>query len=183
MKLRRLATGIGTALGTAALCVFLFGAVATIVDQARITYATPEMQSPFLRTYTLTPVLDRFRCIKYPSGTGDGSGAGAGYGFTTHEREFYDFFVMQSSERDTLMKALIESVSFQLNSTGARITAQTGSPEEGMQFRYIAGPTIGTVTIKPPSLQAQVRIPFLRPDEMPVSVDIRIDEKWTKPEA
>ncbi len=46
-----------------------------VVDRARTTYPTSEMQSAFLRTYTLNPVLDRFRCTKHPYGEGEGFGS------------------------------------------------------------------------------------------------------------
>ncbi|MFZ0773191.1 MAG: hypothetical protein WCA49_22400 [Candidatus Sulfotelmatobacter sp.] len=183
MKIRRLVTGVGITLGVSLLGMFLVGIVAAVADQARIVYATPEMYSPFLRTYTLTPVLDRFRSTKHSYSGGDGSGSGAGYGFTTHEREFHHFFVMKSSERPALMAALVESVSSELSNTGAQIVTETGSADEGVQFRYIAGQSSGTVTIEPPSRPANARVPFLCPDEMPISVNIRIEEKWTKPGA
>jgi hypothetical protein len=180
MKLRRLLTAIGIIFGISLLCISLFGIAAAVVNQARITYATPEMQSPFLRTYTLDLVLDRFRSTRHSYGGGDGSGSGAGYGFTTHEREFHHFFVMHSSQRAALMKALIVSVSSQLNNTGAQIVAETGSAAEGVQFRYLAGPTSGTVTIEPPLPAIEGSVPFLCPGETPVSVNMRIEEKWTK---
>jgi hypothetical protein len=72
MKLRRLVTAVGFTFGISLLCVFLLAIVATVVDRARTTYPTPEMQSAFLRTYTLNPVLDRFRCAEHPYGGGEG---------------------------------------------------------------------------------------------------------------
>ena len=65
MKLRRLVAAVGITLAISLLSVFLAGVVVVVVDQARMTYATPETQSPFLRSATLTPVLNRFSSTKY----------------------------------------------------------------------------------------------------------------------
>lgn len=183
MKLRQLVTAIGTALGVSVLCVFLAGIVAAVVAHARITYSTPEMQSAFLRTYTLTPVLEHFRSNKYSFSGGEGSGSGAGRGFTTHEREFHHSFVMRASERAALMNALVEGVSLQLKSAGAQIISESGNTREGIQFVYIAGPSTGIIRIEPPSPTIHHQIPRVCPNEVSVSVNIEINEKWTRPAA
>jgi hypothetical protein len=181
MKLRQVLTAVGIMAAVFVLCVFTFAVVAAIVDQARLTYATPEMQSCFLRTYTIAPVLERFRLTTHIYSGGDGSGSGAGYGFATHEREFHYFFVMHSNKRDELMRALVDSLSSQLNITGAQIISQTGSMSEGIQFRYVAGPASGAIVVDPPSRALGGLIPFLCPDEINVSVNMRVEEKWTRP--
>lgn len=184
MKLRRLATTIGITFGISLLCVFLVAIVAMAVDRARTTYPTPEMRSTFLQSYTLAPVLDRFRCAKHPYGGGDGFGSGAGYGFTTHDRELHHFFVMKPSERAALMAALFESVASQLNSAGAQISAETGDAAAGFHFDYVIGKSRGAVSIDPLTnangARTEKAYRLLCPDSVPVSVNVRIEEKWNK---
>jgi hypothetical protein len=184
MKLRRLVAAVGITLAISLLSVFLAGVVVVVVDQARMTYATPETQSPFLRSATLTPVLNRFSSTKYPSRGSDSSSSGAGYGFATHDREFHHYFAIKSSEREALMAALVESITSQLNSAGAQIGAETGDAAEGFQFDYVTGKSRGTIRIDPlkDTNEPQEARAYgqLCPGEVPVSVSIRIEEKWIK---
>jgi len=82
------------------------------------------------------------------------------------------------------MAALVESITSQLNSAGAQIGAETGDAAEGFQFDYVTGKSRGTIRIDPlkDTNEPQEARAYgqLCPGEVPVSVSIRIEEKWIK---
>ncbi len=183
MTLPRLAKAVMIAIGSAPVCLLLVSIVWAVVDNALTVYPTPETQSAFLRTYTPARVFERFRSSKHCSHEGDAAGSGAGRGYATHQKEFEPFFVMQSRERAAFMAALAEDISSGLASTGAKIVAESGDTTDGYQFRYSSGKSIGSVTIEPPKDVDQSQVTGhepLCPGEAPISIHIRIEEKWVK---
>src|ERR1700690_2267381 len=86
--------------------LFLAPIVLFVVDRALTVYATPEMQTPFLRDYAPDGALDKFRISDYPGSTAGGTSAGAGLGFATHVKTLDQELLMRSSDRTALMAAL-----------------------------------------------------------------------------
>lgn len=91
---------------------------------------------------------------------------------------------MKASERAALMGALFESVTSQLNRAGARIIAESGDAAAGFHLEYIIGKSRGTVSIDRLRDTSQGRTEkayrLLCPDSVPISVNVRIAEKWIK---
>jgi hypothetical protein len=179
MKLPRSMQIVGIAAGSVILCAILVG----VVDNVRTVYATPEMQTQFLRVYTPDRVLDRFRNASYSGGRGSGGGAGADLGFATHEKDVDQDILMNSADRPALMAALNLDLTALLTATGAKIVSDSSNDTVGIRLHYIVGNSEGTVTVKPfeaiPGAERYVRHP-LGPGEILVWVHIVIDEKWFK---
>jgi hypothetical protein len=181
MKLQRLLRGLTTCLAIALLAAFLVLAALAVVDHEMIVYATPDMQTLFLKTYDPDRVFAKFRNAGYPGSRGSGSGAGAGLGFANHERTLEQNLIMQSADRAALTAALDQDVVSLLNATGAQILENSGNDADGFHLRYMSGKTTGTVVIKPPELVANAeRYSRLRPGEVNVWVRIRMEETWFK---
>jgi len=161
----------------------LFVVLVGVVNDALTVYATPEMQTQFLRIYTPDRVLDRFRDSKYVGGRGSGGGAGADYGFATHQKGVDEDILMNSADRPALMAALDQDVTALLTATGGQIVSDASSESDGVRLHYIVGKSEGTVTIKPPEVipspERYCRQP-IGPGEVLVWVRVLINEKWFK---
>lgn len=163
--------------------VLLVPAGLSLVDRALTVYPTPETQTQFLRAYTPSRVFDRFRDSQYPGSTAGGGGHGAGLGFATHTRGIDQELVMRSLDRTALMVALDEDVTSFLAASGAKVISKGGNDTDGIRIRYVAGKSVGTVTIKPPDPipnPGQYLRRSLGPDEIDVWVRIGIEEIWFK---
>jgi hypothetical protein len=177
MTIRRLLLAIPLAV------LFLAPIVLFVVDRALTVYATPEMQTRFLRDYAPDGALDKFRISDYPGSTAGGIGAGAGLGFATHVKTLDQEFLMRSDDRTALMAALDRDVASRLDTTGAKVISETGNDTDGIRLSYVAGKSTGTVTIKPLdpiSDPGQYLRQSLGAGEEAVWVRIRIEETWFK---
>jgi len=177
MTTRRLLLGISLA----ALFLALTGLA--VVDRVLTVYATPEMQTQFLRAYNPEQVFSRFRDSNYSGSRASGAAAGAGLGFATHARSIDQELVMHYGDCAALTTALDKDMSSLLTGSGAQILENTGNEAEGFHLRYVAGKTGGTVVIKPPEPLAnpeQYLRQSLGPDEVDVWVRIRMEETWFK---
>jgi hypothetical protein len=128
-------------------------------------------------------VFERFRYSSRVSHESDSETSGAGHGFAAHRKEFDTFFVMQSRERTPFLAALAEDISAELASTGAKILSLSGNTAAGLQFHYLTGRSSGSVTIEPPKDVDQSEVTGrepLSPGDAPISIRIRIEEKWAK---
>ena len=120
-------------------------AVPLIWDRVHTFYPTPETESAFLKSYTPTNVLDRF---KDEGGSYLGSRtAVACHDSVTHAATFDGYFALRSEEWMPLMDALRDDVAAQLVGNGARILNQGGDARAGFHFDYKLGKTVGSVTI------------------------------------
>jgi hypothetical protein len=179
MKLPRSIQIVGIAAGSAIVSAMLVG----VIYNVRTVYATPEMQTQFLRIYTPDRVLDRFRNSTYSGGRSSGGGAGADLGFATHQKSIDQDILMNSVDRPALMAALDQDMTALLTATGAHIVSDSSDDSVGIRLHYIVGNSEGMVTVKPfeaiPGAERYVRHP-LGPGEILVWVRIVIDEKWFK---
>lgn len=161
--------------------VLLVPAGLFLVDRALTVYPTPETQTQFLRTYAPSRVFDRFRDSQYPGSTVSGGGHGAGLGFATHTQGLEQELVIRSSDSTALMAALDEDVTSFLTASGAKVISQTGNDADGIRVHYVAGKSVGSVTIKPPDPipnPGQYLRRSLGPGEIDVWVRIGIEETW-----
>src|SRR5580692_4034679 len=129
MKLPRSIQIAGVAAGTALLCAIFVG----VVYNVRTVYATPEMQTQFLRSYSPDHVLDRFRNSTYSGGRGSGGGAGADLGFATHQKSIDQDILMNSVDRPALMAALDQDITALLTATGAHIVSDSSNDTVGVR--------------------------------------------------
>jgi len=168
-----------------ALLIFLAAAVFGYfvwvgIEQARLVRATPANESAFLKTYSPNPVVDRFKvaAISEESGSSEGSDIG----FAIHQREFGPTVIIHSADWIALMQALRDDIASRLAAQQAEIVEESGSAADGFTIQYASGRTRGTLLLGPLKGMPEYRISNAEPgsDQVPVSVRIRIDEKWFK---
>ncbi len=154
-----------------------------VVDDSLTVYATPEMQTAFLRAYNPDRVLDQFRTFQNIFSQGTGTGFIAGRGFATCERSFDEQLIIQSARYPALIHALNEDLTSLVAATGTPMVSETIDDVNGTVLHYRAGKTVGTVTIAPAELIASPQRYWrqsLRPGEVAIRIQIRIEEKWFK---
>jgi hypothetical protein len=163
--------------------LFTVGVVAVLLIWDRghaYYYPTPETESTFLKNYTPTKVLHRFRDEEESSYVdGDGKSAGAGHEYVTHANTFDGYFALASEKWIPLMDALRDDVATQLAGDGAHILSQSGDARSGFHFDYKLGKTVGSVTISPLSLTSVTRRRMPLPTGfVDAHTSIEVAEKW-----
>jgi hypothetical protein len=150
------------------------------IQQMRLVPATPENESSFLKSYTPSTVIDRFKIggISEDSGASDG----ANFGFAVHEREFGPTITIHAKDWVALMQALHDDVAERLAAQGAQILSETGSATDGFTIQYAVGKTRGVIALEPLKGETGNLVANAAPgsDQVTVSFRIHIDEKWTK---
>ena len=139
-----IAKRISVLLGLALLAAFGVG----LVRQFALTYPTPETESIFLKTYTPEEAMKPFVNTQRGGQQQGGTTSSAGRGVANHEKHIEAVFVIPADERAHLVSALRENLVTQLENNGARIL-QTHDACSGLELKYVAGKTKGTVTLQP----------------------------------
>lgn len=144
-------------------------------------YPTPETESVFLKTYTATPVIDRFKAMQ--SSTWQGSAdAAAGRKFVSRHKEEEHHFVIETGLETPLIDAMKDDISAKLKQQGARIISQTNSPA-GFDVRYELGQSRGIIALDPVQgvdvrmIMGRVPMP---PKTEAIMLRVRIAETWSK---
>ena len=151
------------------------------VDHFRYVYPTPENESAFLKTYTATPVIDRFKAKQSSGWQGSADGV-AGRKFVSRHKEEEHYFVIETGLEPPLMGQLKDDISDKLKQQGARIVSQTDSPA-GFEVRYELGQSRGIIALDPVQ-GADVRMIMGRvpmpPKTEAIMLRVRIAETWSK---
>lgn len=154
-----------------------------ILNDALTVYATPEMQSQFLRDYNPEQVFGHFRASSFPGSRATGGDAGAGFGFATHSKHVDQELIIRYADRGALMKTLDRDMASLLTGTGAQILENSGNDRDGFHLRYTSGKITGTAIIMPPEpIVSSVKYlrQLLRPGEVDVLIRISMKETWFK---
>jgi hypothetical protein len=151
------------------------------VDHFLYVYPTPETQSAFLKTYTATPVIDRFKAMQSSRWQGSADAA-AGRKFVSRHKEEEHYFVIETGLEPLLIGAMKEDISDKLKQQGARIISQTNSPA-GFEVRYELGQSRGIIALDP-AQGVDVRM-IMGHVPMPTKTEaimlrVRIAETWSK---
>jgi hypothetical protein len=163
--------------------ILILGATLTAyeIDRPRYVYPTPETQSAFLKSYTATPVVDRFKAKQGFSSQRSADSA-AGRKFVTHHSEEEQYFVIESELKPTLIAAMNDDIAKKLVRQGAQIVGQTDS-QSGFEVRYELGKSKGVVALDP----LQNVDPRIVMGSIPVPTGnealilrVRIAETWSK---
>ena len=171
------------------LAVMLF---LRMYGNSRTVYATPERESTFLKSYSPDATIKGFAVPNWGITGSRGDSAGSGIGEATFRKDFDPRFVIRPEDRQELITALSQGIVSTLKQTGAYLTQQTGDAENGFQFKYTQGESAGTITLGPVvrlgndhggadgSARSEPWFRFLNPDEIPVEVQMTIQETWTR---
>jgi len=165
------------------LLIFLAGWLIWFVNEARTVYPTPDTESSFLKTYTPTAVIDRFKAV--PGTTVSvGASAGADLGFATHQADFKPTLVINTGDRVAVMQALRDDIALRLTEQHAAIVEDSGSPADGFTIKYAVGKSQGTVVVEPLKSVDASSLGRLAsaPGTATVSFHIYIKEQWFKSE-
>jgi len=151
------------------------------VDHFLYVYPTPETQSAFLKTYTATPVIDRFKAKQSSSWQGSADAA-AGRKFVSRHKEEEHYFVIETGLEPPLIGKMKDDISDKLKQQGARIISQTNSPA-GFEVRYELGQSRGIIALDPvQGVDARMimgRVP-MPPKTEAIMLRVRIAETWSK---
>jgi hypothetical protein len=143
--------------------------------------SSPDNQTALFQSYNPEPVISRFR----PEGEGfegfDGNSASQGIKSIQHHKEFTPRFPMQADRERELLNALREDIILRLRSNGMNVMATHDEADGGFAYKYLAGNSEGSITVKP-----LVHVPVQRSYPLPtgleyVSVTIALEETWTRP--
>lgn len=165
---------------TRALLIVLTGGLIWIaVEHARLVSPTLDNESAFLRTYTPTDVLARFKSAEY-SKDSVGTSGGAGRGFATHEEDFEPTLMIKAANWVALMQAVRDDIASRLAAQGGEIVEESGNPVEGFQIKYAFVKSQGTVAVEPFRSVATSSLIGTGParDKVTVKFRIRINETW-----
>jgi hypothetical protein len=165
-----------------ALLIVLAGCLIWIaVDQARLVSPTTETESAFLKTYSPTKVIDRFKVVEFSEQLSVTSG-GAGRGFATHAEEFEPTLVINTGDWVALMQALRDDIASRLAAERGEIVEVSGTAVDGFKIKYAVGKSEGTVAVEPLKSVAASSLGAVGsgPDKVTVSLHISINEKWFK---
>ena len=76
-----------------------------VADHHQLVSPTPDNESAFLKTYTPTKVIDRFKAVSF-SEQSVGSSSGAEREFATHQADFEPTLVIKTGDWVALMQSL-----------------------------------------------------------------------------
>ncbi len=175
--MKKLAFGIIGLLGLCWLSLVCWGGW---VNAHRIVAGT-ENQSQFLRSYNPTSVVTKFQ---YDAGShsSEGKGFRSGIRSIRHNAEFVPRFIMWSSRKQELLNALREDILLRLGSTGAKVVSAHDEADGGFTYNYAARNSTGAISVKAPVHDPGVHRHFqLAPGLDDISVDIALQETWTRP--
>jgi len=167
-----------------ALLVVLTGCLIWVaVEHERLVSPSVENESAFLKTYTPTELIARFKSAEF-SQQSVGTSARAGSGFATHEAHFEPTLVIHAGDWVALMQAVRDDIASRLAAQGGEIVEESGSPVDGFQIKYAAGKSQGTVAVEPLRGVAASSLPGAGsgPGKVTVNFRIRINETWIEAE-
>jgi hypothetical protein len=132
----------------AATTIALVAAVTVAVqNSSRVVLSTAETESAFFRNFTPADVVKRLSC---QSGNSlSGSSAGAAIGHATHEKDFDQYFAIETSDWVLVMTSLQDDISSRLLLSHAQILDETGEPVEGFRVHYKSGKSLGVISVEP----------------------------------
>jgi hypothetical protein len=175
--MKKLAFGFITLLGLA--WVALVGWDRRI--NAHRIMAGPENQSQFFRSYNPTAVTAKFQ---YDEGfhSSEGNSADQGIRSIRHHAEFVPRFIMWTDRKRELLNALREDILLRLRTTGTSVVAIRDEGDGGFTYKYAADNSIGSISVHAPVHDPEVQRQFqLKTGLDDISVDIALEETWTRP--
>ena len=143
--------------------------------------AGPENESSFYQNYDPEQVIARFR---YTGEGHDGAHSNGASQLIKSIRHFGGFtprFTMRAAREPELLNALHDDILSRLRLTKANVVARDDGLDGGFTCKYIAGNSVGTITVRVPQYRAAVRrypVPSGLDD---VSLNIVMEETWTRP--
>jgi hypothetical protein len=143
--------------------------------------AGPENESRFFRGYSPTSVVTKFQ---YDEGShsSEGKGFGSGIRSIRHNAEFVPRFIMWANRKQELLNALREDVLIRLRTTGTNVVSAHDETDGGFTYNYASGDSIGSISVKAPVHDPGVHRQYqLEPGLDDISVDITLQETWTRP--
>lgn len=174
MKARRILEFVSAALGLA-----MVGLIAWNEWTVLHTYhPSAENESPFLRVYDPTPLVQKFRAPDESYSESRSLGGNAGTKSVRHDASFGEFFPIRTECKSALIAALSDDVAQRLRGSGARILRCYGTPSSGVHLDYQTANSLGSVTIKPLQPGKVLRNRPLCPGLEDVALDIAIREEW-----
>jgi hypothetical protein len=175
--MKKLAFGFISLLGLSWLSLACWGGW---VNAHRIV-AGPDNQSQFFRSYNPTSVVTKFQYDAGSSGS-DGKGFSAGIRSIRHHAEFMPRFIMSADRNQELLNALREDILIRLRSTGTKVVFAHDEADGGFTYDYAAGDSVGSISVKAPVHEPEVHRQLqLGPGLDDISVDIALQETWTRP--
>ena len=175
--MKKLAFGFICLLGLSWISLVCWGAWVN----AHWIAAGPANQSLFLRSYNPTLIVKKFQ---YDEGfqIGQGSGASSGIRSVRHTAEFVPGFIIWANRKQELLNALREDVLSRLRTTRTIILSAHDEADGGFTYNYAAGNSIGSISVKAPVHGSGVQRRYqLAPGLEDISVDIALQETWTRP--
>lgn len=175
--MKKLAFGFISLLGLSWLSLVCWGGW---VNADRIV-AGPDNQSQFLRSYNPTSVVTKFQ---YGAGShsSEGKGFSSGIRSIRHNAEFVPRFIMGADRKQELLNALREDILIRLRSTGTNVVFAHDEADGGFTYDYAAGDSVGSISVKAPvhdpGVHRQLQLVSGLDD---ISVDIALQETWTRP--
>ena len=161
------------------LCVVIFRVV---FRNAHVVHPSPETESAFLRSYTLTNAM-KSGIPLWSSLSGPDS---AGRGCAFHQREFQYCFAIGSRNQAGVMTEVQQDLESRLSRKSSQIIREKGNPREGFQFEYATGSIQGTVTVDPLVAQDSTSVAGkagLPSGQTAFKLRVRISETWHKASA
>jgi hypothetical protein len=153
--------------------------VSQLITHALTVYPTEQTKSAFLKDYSPAQVVDCFKVTHGGQRFGSAESA-AGRRSATHHKEIRQLFVIRAEDLSALTTTLRRDIVSKL--TGQTVPlGEMGNAAEGYQFKYEAGNTLRTVSLKPVEIVDAKSVTGpkgLRPGQIAVSVHVVIVENW-----
>jgi hypothetical protein len=136
-------------------------------------YARPETQSAFLKSYNPESVIKAFACNGgYSWSIGKSDSPGDDY--AVHQETFHGEFEVEATDQTRLVAAVNNDVAVQLARNGARHFGGGGGTDQGFQFNYQVGKSLGVVIVAPLRSRTSER----SVTGLPMALDIYVNETW-----
>jgi hypothetical protein len=151
-------------------------------DNAHRIVAGPDNQSQFLRNYNPRSLVHKFQYDAGPHSSEGGKGFSSGIRSIRHNAEFVPRFIIVADRKQELLKALREDILIRLRSTGTKVVFARDEADGGFTYDYAAGDSVGSISVKAPVHEPEVHRQLqLGPGLDDISVDIALQETWTRP--